>query len=98
MMMANDHWRSMSREEFEREHARGFANGGMLWPWCQLTWKERVMRVVLVYPAMAAAVIGGFIAMLAVFGIIIEGVGQYSEQLDRCKRHAATPHEYHQCK
>lgn len=87
----------MSREEFEREHATGFANGGLLWPWCQLTWKEKIVRVLLVYPACAAAVVGGFIGIMALVAMMIEGAARHSQDMDRCKRHAATPYEYHRC-
>lgn len=87
----------MSREEFERDHATGFRNGGVLWPWCQLTWKERIVRVLVVYPAMAVAVIAGFVGIMALVGMMIEGVAQRSEELDRCRRQADTPYGYHEC-
>lgn len=93
-----DYWRSMTRAEFDRDHAQGFTNGGVLYPWCQLTWVEKIVRVTVVIPLWCAAVVGGFIAIITVLGMMMEGVTEHRTELDRCKRQAVTPQEYHECR
>lgn len=74
-----------------------YSNNPML-PWDQMTWRQRVSASVFwgimwgaIFPTM-------LIAMLVVIGMMIEGIATQSEQLDRCKRQAVTPHQYHGCR
>src|SRR3989304_4367171 len=92
-----DCWRSMSREEFDRDHARGFRNGGALFPWCILTRKERIARVVVVVLTIPVILVS-LVSVMAIIGMVIEGVAQHATELSRCQKRATTPYGYHQCK
>ena len=50
-------------------------------------------RFLVVPPLFVAA----FIAMVAVIGMVFEGMATNRSALDRCQRNAVTPHEYHGC-
>ena len=91
-------YHEMTREEFDRDHARGFINGGVLFPWCLLSWKEKVLRIFLFTFVVPPLVLGGFVLTVGVLGGIIEGIGTNRAELERCQRHAVTPYEYHQCR
>ena len=64
----------------------------------EMGWRQRVSAVTLNAVAWGVVFPVLLITALSVIGMMIEGVASHSEQLDRCKRQAATPYEYHQCR
>lgn len=89
--------KEIARAEFDLKDAEHFKRQGMLVPWRIATWRERLLAVVLwtfmggiVFPVMA-------IAMLTFLGMTFEHFSKESERIDRCKRQAVTPYEYHRC-
>lgn len=69
-----------------------------LLPWRQMGWRQRVSAVAFNVVAWGVVFPVMLIALLSVIGMMIEGIASHSEQLDRCKRQAVTPYEYHQCR
>jgi len=66
------------------------------WSWA--TWRERAVIVLLniiawgvVFPAM-------FIGAIWMFGMMIDGVAQRSEEHDRCMKHATNGYEIERCR
>lgn len=66
--------------------------------WDKATWRQRVLIVTVWTVTTAVIIPASFVAGIVIIGMVIEGVAQHNEQLDRCRRQAATPYEYHQCR
>ena len=66
-------------------------------PWKVATWSERIVKVFLGI-AGAAFVVVGAIAVVAVFGMMLEGVGEYNADHDRCLKRATNGYEIKQCR
>lgn len=61
------------------------------------TWRDHLEAIglgVIGGPIVCAGLAGA----LTVLGMMGDSYAQYRTELDRCKRQAATPHEYHQCR
>lgn len=66
-------------------------------PWKVATWGERIVKIGLFF-AGTAFVIVGVIAALAFFGMMMEGVGRYNSEHDRCLKNATNGYEIKQCR
>lgn len=67
-------------------------------PWSRMQWRQRVSCVLINVVAFGVVLPTLFFAVLLLICVVIEGIATHSEQLDRCKRQAVTPYEYHQCR
>lgn len=90
-------WSEMSREEWERDKD-AWRHGGYIGPpWHIATGWERLGAVCW---WLVMAVLGSimFLGAIVAFGMMIEGIADYRTELDRCRRQADTPYEYHLCR
>ncbi len=66
--------------------------------WRTLNWKERIGLSVFWVVGFGVVVPVGLIAILMIFGMMIEGIGQHNVQHDRCLKHATNGYEIKQCR
>jgi len=66
--------------------------------WSAATLGERVQMVVIQAFAWGVVFPVGVIGILAIIGVMIDGLAEYSTAITYCQTHAVTPYEYHQCK
>lgn len=66
-------------------------------PWRIATWPERGCKV-LIWLLAGAFFVGGIVAFFVVFGMMMEGASQRSEDHDRCMKHATNGYEIERCR
>lgn len=81
----------MTREEWDAAGYHDFV------PWSLATWKERIGLLCFWAIMWGVVMPACLIAILAVTGMMIEGIGRQNAEHDRCLKNATNGYEIRQC-